>query len=647
MFDAYSVAIKLSLVNNVTSGLLLLSRSLQSTHSDAQKLQDKLTAIGKQAAIGGAMLGGGAAIAGMFKGPLEEAFKYQREMAKLQQQGLSGNQIAEARRFVEATDIIGSSIQDRIKLFTEAQGAFRESGMQGPKALEAAKVMMPVLTKYQVASSMLSEEKHAAAEHGMLALNRVVEQMGGLNDPKRAAQIVDAGFRAISASGRMVNPEQLRQFRSYGGAAVANITDKAMFASLEPIIGELKGSTTATGLNTAWSRANGLIKPPNQMAGEYIKLGLWDENQIVFNSQGGIKKLKSNPLKKQYADLMNQNPVDFAEVMMEIYKKNKITGNEIARTNAMLFGRTGGKVYDLIMRQMPVLRHSEHAYEASKGIEETIKNNANSPIMKAQELAKAIKDLKLAVGQDLLPVFTPLITNLAKYTKELSKSPELIQKVTVSLAGFATVLVVGGLINVVAAATRGFMLLYTVMGGIPAALMATNASFVAWRTVMLSSAASFGLVKGAVAAFVAYQAGYMVGNWLNENLLNPLIEFFTNGREKTLGGWLYGLFNDEKAAMGPMKYGMVNGKMIAIDGDYPKQGNPFNSMTQSVPVPPKQPITINIAPQAVNIDGKKVAEVVTAQQTREATKPMTGLRGFDAVSSVVLPTMPSSFYPRG
>lgn len=177
--EAYSVAVKLSLINHVSSGLLMISKNLHTTGMDADLLNSKLMSIGKQAAIGGAMFGGGLGIAAMFKGPLDSAITYQKEMSKLQQQGLGQLQISEAMKFSEANKIIGTSLMDRTKMFTDAQGAFRESGKSGFEALAAAKVISPVLAQYQVATGMLADGKQGMAHAQFMQMSKTMELMGG------------------------------------------------------------------------------------------------------------------------------------------------------------------------------------------------------------------------------------------------------------------------------------------------------------------------------------------------------------------------------------------------------------------------------------------------------------------------------------
>jgi len=230
--EMYSVAVKLSLINHVSAGLMTISKSLHGTGMDVDLLNSKLAAIGKQAALGGAMFGGGLAIASLFKGPINEAIKYQKETAKLQQMGLGQSQIADAMKFSEANKIIGTSLMDRTRMFTDAQGAFRESGKSGLDALNAAKVISPVLAQYQVASGMLAEGKQGMAHAQFMQMSKTMELMGGLNDANKATQIADGIFKTIQSSGKMVSERDLRMFMSHGGVAVAGLTQKAIFAGL-------------------------------------------------------------------------------------------------------------------------------------------------------------------------------------------------------------------------------------------------------------------------------------------------------------------------------------------------------------------------------------------------------------------------------
>ncbi|PVZ90364.1 hypothetical protein C9426_03045 [Serratia sp. S1B] len=591
-YEAYSVAVKLSLINNVSSGLLVISKNLQNAHADAEKLNEKLKSIGKTIAVGGMMFGGGMMMAGMFKGPINEAINYQKELSKLQQMGLGDSQIAEAQKFVKANEIIGTSLQDRIQLFTEAQGAFRQSGMSGSKALEAAKVMMPSLAYYQVASSMLSDDKQGMAHEQFMQLNKTVELMGGLNSPVRAQQIVDGVYKAVQSSGKMISNRDLRQFISQAGPAAVSLTDKTVFAGLEPIIGEFGGFKVGTGLNTAYNRTHGIMAlAPSILTNEALRLGVWDKHKVERSKGGGARFKHGSPMTPALAKLMETDTVAFAQAMMGIYKKNGITQlADVARENAILFGTTGGRVYTKIMQQMPVLLESEHAFDKSKGTKETVENNKNSPMMAFQKFDKAMKDLKLAVGQNILPVLTPMINDLADLAKELGKHPSLIRGVTYAFAGLSAALALGGLALMISGTARAFALVGGSIFGLPSKLAGV-------ATAMLQIG---GLAKWLTGVTAALGVGYGIGTGIRAAYMH------TETGQK-FDGWL-----GEKIAHGLAKVGYGEAaEAVAANEKYKRSLAPG--------LPPK---SIR-APQPViiHMDGKAVAKGVIPYFVAEASKP--------------------------
>ncbi|MHA3117246.1 hypothetical protein E0H86_07120 [Acinetobacter sp. ANC 4635] len=593
-FEAYSVAVKLSLINNVSSGLLLISKNMKTVHDDAEKLNQKLKSIGKDITVGGMMFGGGMMMAGMFKGPIDEAIKYQKEIAKLQQMGLGDSQIAEAQKFVKANEIIGTSLQDRIQLFTEAQGSFRQSGMSGSKALEAAKVMMPSLAYYQVASSMLSDDKQGVAHNQFMQLNKTVELMGGLNSPIRAQQIVDGVFKAVQSSGRMVSNRDLRLFITQAGPAAVALSDKTIFAGLEPIIGEFGGDRVGTGLSTAYSRTHGMMAlAPSILTNEALRLGLWDKHKVERSKGGGARFKHGSPMTPVLGKLMETDTIAFAQEMMKIYKKNGINQlTDMARENAILFGTTGGRIYTKIMQQMPVLLESEHAFDKAKGTKETVENNKNSPMMAFQKFDKAMKDLKLAIGTNILPVLTPMINELADLSKELGRHPSLIRGVTYAFAGLSAALALGGLALMIRGTAGAFILLGGTLISLPAKLLAARLGLASMSTSVIGAATSFGLLQKAASAFMVFAAayaGYQAGTWLNNHVVNPGVQKLTGDKNATLGTWIYDKFhpNDGKNAVAPVAT---------------RHSQPVQVHTQ------------------IDIDGKKIASAVTMHQTNAASK---------------------------
>ncbi|XLV72556.1 hypothetical protein ACKZDW_07865 [Ralstonia syzygii subsp. celebesensis] len=124
--EAYKIAVKIAMVENVTAGLASLSRHFIATNKSAEELQTRLTSIGKMALLGGGALAAGGFGLKLLHGPLEEANKYQVEMAKLQAQGVGDVALAQADKYAKAQKIMGASATDTLKMLAESQSVLRD-----------------------------------------------------------------------------------------------------------------------------------------------------------------------------------------------------------------------------------------------------------------------------------------------------------------------------------------------------------------------------------------------------------------------------------------------------------------------------------------------------------------------------------------
>ena len=453
--EAYKIAVQIALTDKISSGLVALSGHFARTNISAKELEERVARINKLTLVGGMLGGAGTIGLDLLKEPLNKAMEYERYIAQMRQMGLGDAQIEDAKKFITATNIINTSLLDRARIFTEAQGSFRESGKDGAQALAAAEQMTPILATYEVASATLSGPSHAAAESAMRNLNKTVEIMGGLGNTEKAKAIVDGVFKAVQSSGRMVDERQLKQFVAYGSSATNSIDPRAIFGGLEPIIGELGGSTVGTGLRTAFTRMSGAMSmPPQKMQATLKKLGI---GQV----ENGQIQLRSDLLKLEQKD-----PVAFARKMMGIYAQHGL-GDQLdrERLNAILFNTNGAKVYNKIMQQMPVIEESLKSYDRAKGVYDTANDPQNKRLMALQNFNKKVEDLELVIGQNggLIDMATKALTwfgsAVQRVTTFAEKHPELTKLAVEGFAMVSALALVGGTLLMIKAAFLGLMLL--------------------------------------------------------------------------------------------------------------------------------------------------------------------------------------------
>jgi hypothetical protein len=342
----------------------------------------------------------------------ESAKDLNTEQARFKLFGLGDKVNSEAFKFVEGMKVYGTTQAENMKVFREAQGVFRESGLSGSEALDGAKLAAPVLAKIQFATESLDEEAKARMRTSSMSMLRWVEMSGGLKSAERFNQLADFGWKMVQTSGGAVDWEQLRQFAATAGNSGRFITPEGL-AALEPIMGEFKGGRAGTSLRTAFNRLNGIIRLPNQAAHELMDNGIWDSSMVELNSTGGIKKFLGNPFKS--SEEFMANPVTWYEkYMIPMYDKMKLTATQRARENALLFGSTGGALFTQVETALPSIHRSVDSQRKALGIDRSVDEAKKTLSGEEREFQAAWTDFKTVFGTVMLPVFTTMLQDGAK-----------------------------------------------------------------------------------------------------------------------------------------------------------------------------------------------------------------------------------------
>jgi hypothetical protein len=308
--------------------------------------------------------------------------------------GLGDGAVRDLTAYAAAMHVAGSSVRDNMRYIVEAQGAFRESGAHtASEQIAGARLMAPIMAKMQFASKAMGHEISEDQERYFL---RFVEQAGGMNDPHRAAALADGLFRALQSSGGNVDPSNYQAFLARAGTSGMRLSARSMFADFEPLIAELHESA-GVGLMSAYSRSNGMIK--NTAAGaEMMRLGMWDASKVNLNSLGGVKSFKNgeNPLDANLANLLATDPVEFYQQLQAKYKKAGVT--DVQRENLMLFGKTGGALFNLIDKQLPTILKARAGYEKTQGLEKAYGTTKDSFFGRQGQMTAAWQDFMVVAG---------------------------------------------------------------------------------------------------------------------------------------------------------------------------------------------------------------------------------------------------------
>lgn len=588
-FEAYSVAVKLSLVNHVSSGLLMISSHLGRTSAEVTILENKLKSLGKMTLVGGALIGSGILLASMFKAPLDEAQKFQNEVQRFRALNLGDAVNKDALKFATGLNTYGTSIRENLGLLRDAQTVFGD--------LHEAKMVTPLLAKMKFANAALyGDEGGAMKDRSFMDMLKVIEMRGGLASEQAFTNQANMVQRVQTATGGRVGANEFLNFIKTGGVAAKGLHDDVFYYKMEPLIQEMSGNRVGTGLMSGYQN---LVqgRTTTRAANELMRLGLLNSKMVEWAKDGRVKQIKPGALKG--ADLMVSDPMKWMQdVLLPSFSAKGITSKNdvLNEIGAVFTNRTAAQLYSTMYLQQANIAKNYKLNKNAAGINDLQKLAEESYSGKKIELEKKWADLMLTVGNIVLPIaikavewLTTAIKNLSTWAKNNQGTVKLL---TYAFMGLSAVLMGAGLILMIRAVASAFILVGTSVLGLPARLLAARAAVMTMSTSVIGAATSFGLLQKAASAFMVFAAGYAgykAGTWLNNHVIDPGVQKLTGDKNATLGTWIYDKLhpNDGKNAVAP------------------------------VPTKSQRPIQVHTS---IEMDGKKIANAVTMHQTNAAAK---------------------------
>ncbi|RVD76999.1 hypothetical protein [Pseudomonas koreensis] len=674
-FEAYSVAVKLSLINHVSAGMLMISKSLATAGQDVDKLNSKLASIGKQGAIGGLMVAGGLGIAAMFKGPLEEASKFQNEIERFRSLGLGDKVTNDAVKFASGMDTYGTSIRENLGLLRDAQTVFGD--------FHEAQMVTPLLAKMKFANAALfGEEGGAMKDRAFMDMLKVIELRGGLKSQDAFEKQANMIQQVQTATGGRVGANEFLNLIKTGGVAAKGMKDANFYYAMEPLVQEMGGFRVGTGLMSGYQN---LVqgRTTQRAAMELMRIGMLDPDKVEYDKTGKIKQVKPGAL--QGSDLMVADPFQWMKtVMLPAFAAKGITSQQaiLNEIGAIFTNRTASNLYSTMFLQQGNIEKNIKLNSGAAGIDELEKNAKNTMTGKLLELNKKWTDLQLKLGDVILPLairaldkLNPMLRDLAGW---MDKNQGTVKGLTYALLGLSAFLIGGGLINMLIAAARGFQLLGAALFMNPIGLVIVGIAAVAfllwnnWKEISSSLKLVWGDMKtmfvklfegDIIGAFKSFALAFLTGWQTVFNTLIAGVNFVLPASmqiQKTTFADDFRGGQEKKAILPvlPMQKAYGKDKPAPILTMLPAlSGKPQPPLVLKAPAPAPSVINI-VAPvppkeserheQPINlyIDGKKVSEVVVQRMAKDAAKPRTGTQGFDPSRSMLMPGTPSSAYPR-
>ena len=507
-FEAYSVAVKLSLINHVSAGMALISKSLAATGGDVDKLNSKLASIGKQGAIGGAMLAGGLGLASIFKAPIDAARQYELSLTRFKTLNLGDAINDQVDKFARSANILGVTSKDLMDTFRESYG------MIG--SIDLAKQITPTIAALNAANSALFGGKIGKIDEGSTrSIMRFIDMRGLTNTPEEMKHGLDIAQRMITGSGGSLKYSDLEQFAKRGGTAFKAMSDEGL-VMMATVMQEMGGASAGTGLMSAYQ---------NLVAGRTTKkamsalhdLGLAELGYKDHGKVGGkdYKTLQVTGMKD--ATTLRENfPLWVMNNVIPALEKKGITdvSGQAAAVNEILSNRTGSSIGVAFATQFVQTLRDAKMINQAMGVDQTIQAFKDDPNSKFADLSARWNGLMTNLGIAVLPLairalekLNPIIASMADW---VDKNRESVKSFGYALLGLSGFLMGGGLINMIIAAGRGFVLLGQALFFLSGPLIPLIARFGTYLVIFVVDAfkavAMFltsGFLRGIVMAFLS------------------------------------------------------------------------------------------------------------------------------------------------
>jgi len=605
--EAYKVAVNISLVENVTRGLMMMSRHFRTTDMEAKALETRLKSIGKMALAGGALAAVGGFGLGLLKGPIEEAIKYQTELARFGALGFGAKINAQADEYARGMHTIGTSTRENMALVGDAMAVF--------KNLDHAKMAAPLMARMKFANQVLFGEGGGDRDRKLMDMLKVIEFRGGLSSNREFATQADFAQKAIAGSRGRVDASALLAALKTGGVALSRRNNDAFYLGGEPLIQEFGGARYGT---AAMSIYQNLVQSRGTITAqqELFRLGLLDPSRVQFNKLGMLKKALPGSFKGS-SILENEGELALLhKVLLPAFAAKGITGDEATvREFGMILGnRTGSGLMSRIYQQDKTgsLGRQIAANQHALGVKATEQVAANTPAGKLAALRAREATLELHIGDAALPMFVKGLEMVSRALDRInafaSAHPAMFDGMVKMFAAVSAAALVGGGMLLVTSGFRALALLGPMLPMVGTAFTVIAAALpyigtglmVIGRALLLNP---IGLTLTAIAAAV-----YLV--WKNWDWIGPKLTALWEGIKNGV------------AAMINYVIGMLNhlpGVNISPIGQTAPGGT----------VPMHRPAASQQKTGDVYLDGHKVGAIVAAQLARQANRPNSGGHFYD------------------
>lgn len=589
-FEAYKIAVKISLNNQVSTGLLAISNQMRKTGLDAEKLQLSLHRIKLLGMTGMAIGGAGFMGLGIIGKMVKPASEYAHQLQQMNLAGMRHLEIVRATTAAwDAAKVAPTtSISQNLAAIRELRMVFGNTG----HAIEN------VATVQKIQAILQNMRGGRAGDEGY-TLAKALELKGAVRTPGEFITQADMMMKAMSAAGgKVVGTDFLSAFK-YGRTATAGWSDVFTYTILPTLIQEMKGGGGNGGqggpgnaLMSAFSEiVGGTIS--QKALGVWQRLGMIDMSKAVWTTTHHLKGLKPGGIKG--ATLFQSNPFEWTQQFLipALQHAGYKTAEQQREALQYLFpNRTAGFVMTQMATQAWKFQRDQKLIAQAQGLAGYDTLLKNDPEMASLALHKQWQSLLAILGFQIMPPLLQgtiwLVDHLRSMARWAKENATLVKGLVIGFAALAGAMAISGTLLVVTAGFRaiGTVLTFASLGGVAGlARIAGTFATMAGALVMMAPT----LLALASAGYV----GYKGGGYINRGISWGLTKL--RGRDSSLGTAIY-------------------------DWTHPHGGSSFVA-TGHAPV-----VQVN---HTSILDGRAIAESVTRHQSNALSGPARSASNFD------------------
>jgi hypothetical protein len=459
MFEAYSVAIRLKLLDSVSSGLTGLAgqfaafnRHVNGSQASLTALEGQLKRIKLMGVIGGAAVGVGALGLSLFRAPLEAAREYELAFTKFKTLNLGDAVNKQADQFARGADIMGVSATQLMQTMSESVGLFG--------SFAEAQKFAPKIAALNAANSAIFHGKIGAIdEGGTRSLMKFIDRRGGTKDEASFDRNLNLAEKLVTGSGGFIKFQDLGTFSQQAGTAFRSLSDSGLL-NMALLLQEQGGARAGTALMSVYQNLVAGRTPVKTM--HFLEdLGIGHITQHTTGTVGGKKSTGSTfELLPAYAAMLQADPTQFfGTVVPRLLSQRGITGDSdvLKAVNAMLSNRSASSQASIMTTQQLQLLRDANLAKNAMGVDQVQTAFKNDPNAKWADLMAKYKNLMIELGETVLPIATRAVgglTTAIKWAISFAREFPIVTKGLVIAFGVLSGLMVAG--GAITLTTAGF-----------------------------------------------------------------------------------------------------------------------------------------------------------------------------------------------